>query len=109
MIKPINLKVNYTKPEYSVAETQFPVFSWGCEDLFGTGRKQSGYRIVVTHASEVLWDSGVCRNDEMQIVYGGAELPSGAIIRWELQLIDDSGIKSNFIESYFKTACFAKP
>ena len=43
MLKPINLKVNYTKPEYAVADTQFPVFTWGYEDLSLGNKKQNGY------------------------------------------------------------------
>ena len=32
MLKPINLKVNYTKPEYASADKKYPVFTWGCEN-----------------------------------------------------------------------------
>ena len=34
MLKATNLKVNYTKPEYAVADTHNPVFSWACENYF---------------------------------------------------------------------------
>lgn len=106
MLKPINLKVNYTKPEYASADTKYPVFTWGCENSSGKKCVQAGYRITVFFYDALLWDSGYCDTNKMQAVYSGADLPSGAIIKWCLQLTDNVGDTTDFVESYFKTACF---
>ena len=106
MLKPIDLKVNYTKPEYAVADTEQPVFTWGCEDISGTGLSQSGYRIIVSFNDEVLWDSGRCSDTNMRAVYSGIRLPSGAVVDWKLQLYDDLGRQTRYVRSHFKTSCF---
>ena len=67
---------------------------------------QAGYRITVSCYDMLLWDSGYCDTNKMQAVYSGADLPSGAIIKWCLQLTDNVGDTTDFVESYFKTACF---
>lgn len=106
MLKPVNLKVNYTKPEYAIADTQKPVFSWGCENMTDKECFQTGYRIVVFCNNIVLWDSGVCNSVDMQAVYSGAQLPSGAIVNWKLSVVDNYDNVSNFVGSSFKTACY---
>ena len=106
MLKPINLKVNYTKPEYAVADTQFPVFTWGYEDLSLANKKQSSYRIIVSHNNVELWGSGYCESDSMRAVYSGEQLPSGAVITWKIQLTDNLGKAGKEVESSFKTVCF---
>jgi len=106
MLNPINLKVNYTKPEYAIADTQNPVFSWGAEDITDTGCIQTGYRITVFHNNVVLWDTGICDSANMQAVYSGSKLPSGAIVYWELSLVDNHKNISRTVESFFKTACY---
>lgn len=106
MLKPINLKVNYTKPEYALADTQSPVFTWGAETIAGTECVQCGYRIIVSHKNTVLWDSGYCENRNMRAVYSGDILPSGAIIDWKLQLTDNYNNVTRFTHAHFKTTCF---
>ena len=106
MLKAVHLKVNYTKPEYAVCDTQSPVFTWGIEDWSKEPCGQSGYRIVVSHHDAVLWDSGYCESCAMRAVYAGSALPSGALVHWKLQVTDCDGKVSRFTESYFKTACF---
>ena len=106
MLKPVNLKVNYTKPEYAVADTEYLVFTWGYEDLSCNDKKQSGYRINLLHNDTELWDSGYCESDSARAVYSGEQLPSGAVITLKIQLTDDSGKAGKVVESSFKTACF---
>lgn len=106
MLKPIDLKVNYTKPEYAVADTEFPVFTWGCENLSEDECYQNGYRIIVFYNNEILWDSGYSKDLNMRCVYSGKALPSGAIVEWKLQLTDNMGNVTKFVYSYFKTVCF---
>lgn len=106
MLKPINLKVNYTNPKYAVADTKFPVFTWGCEDSAGENCTQAGYRIIVYYYDSVLWDSGCCADTDMRAIYSGTQLPSGAILKWSIQLTDNLGNAGKLVESYFKTACF---
>ena len=108
MLKPINLKVNYTKAEYAIADTQKPVFSWGCEDITDEDCIQTGYRLMVVHDNKVMWDSGVCNSVNMQAEYSGSELPSGAIMNWKLSIVDNYGNVSKFVDSSFRTACYDK-
>ena len=102
---PENLKVNYTKEKYAIANTPTPIFSWGAKSDKNNSY-QSEYRIKVIFNNSILWDSGFVANSEQRAVYNGSPLPSGAIISWELQIKDDKGRKSNTAKSYFKTACF---
>lgn len=102
---PTNLKVNYTKPEYAVADTQSPVFSWGAIHA-ANGSRQKAYRVVVIYENEILWDSGFVESSQLSCVYSGMNLPSGAVIGWSLELIDSNNNKSQKAESTFKTACF---
>lgn len=99
--EPINLRVNYTCPEYAAADTPNPVFSWGAG-----GRRQAAYRITVIFDGGVLWDSGFIKSRDPVSVYAGKPLPSGALAEWNLQLKDSEGNLSRAVKSYFKTACF---
>lgn len=101
MFKPINLKVNYTKPEYATADTKSPVFSWGV-----AGKEQLAYRATVTFLDKCLWDTGIVKSEQTSCVYDGLSLPSGAVVNWELQLFDKDENQSKIGRSYFKTACF---
>ena len=102
---PVNLKTNYTKEEYAIADTPNPIFSWGVK-YDEKGGYQSEYRIKVTFNNTVLWDSGFVADSNHTATYSGSPLPSGAIINWELQIKDQNGRISNIAKSYFKTACF---
>ena len=102
---PTNMKVNYTKPEYAVADTQIPVFSWSAKHQI-QGSKQIAYCIKVTFMDEVLWDSGFVDSNLQMAEYAGNPLPSGAKIEWKLQIKDENGNISKEVCSYFKTACY---
>lgn len=103
--RPVHLKVNYTKPEYAIADTQAPVFSWGAEHEM-SGSRQSAYRLMVFSDTSQLWDSGFVNSDKQQTIYGGNPLPSGTVLNWSIQLKDTQGNVSQIETSSFTTACF---
>lgn len=104
---PTNMKVNYMKSEYAVADTQNPIFSWGARHQIQDSR-QAAYCIKVTHMNEVLWDSGFVYSSSQTAVYAGRPLPSGAIIEWRLRIKDENGNMSRETRACFKTACYDK-
>lgn len=101
---PVDLKVNYTKSEYAVAENHQPVFTWGAKHP-EPGRSQLGYHIVVTESEKTLWDSGFVADTRQTAVYQGTPLPSGAHIKWSLEITDNNNQVSALKEAFFTTAC----
>lgn len=103
--EPENLKINYTKCEYAIADTRTPVFSWGAVHSVN-GSRQKAFHITVTFMKKLLWDSGIVYSEELKATYGGLPLPSGAEIEYSVELFDNNGNKSSRVYSSFKTACF---
>ena len=65
---PVNLKTNYTKEEYAIADTPNPIFSWGVK-YDEKGGYQSEYRIKVTFNNTVLWDSGFVADSNYPLAF----------------------------------------
>ena len=74
---PIEMRTNYMKSEYAIAESATPVFSWGAHSSEDSAHQVS-FRIVVSSGGECLWDSGIIESKEQTITYCGKNLKSGA-------------------------------
>lgn len=79
--------------------TAAPRFSWALEGD-GHDRRQTAYRLVVWHrGGDVLWDSGKVASAETQLVpYGGAHLPSDAVLDWTVSVWDEADVISGPVE-----------
>lgn len=102
---PIEMRTDYMKSEYAVADSTKPLFTWGAVNSY-EGAYQTAFRIVVSAGDAILWDSGFVEKSEQSAVYGGEMLNSGAIHKWTLQIKDNYENVSRIGEGFFKTACF---
>ncbi len=68
-----------------------PAFAWLVTDP-RPGAIQSSYRIVVSRAGRMVWDSGRVRSGaQSEIDYGGPTLPADQEFRWTVQTWDGAG------------------
>lgn len=80
-----------------------PVFSWRSESGV-RGAVQSAYRVVVSDAGGVVWDSGkVESSSSIDVVYGGAELAAMSEYSWTVTVWDGQGHASDPVTSVFRT------
>ncbi len=80
-----------------------PSFSWRMENS-RPGTIQHSYRIRVSAACGLLWDSGeVISRDQAYILYEGPELPAQTIFTWALSVTDSFGETAS-AEAAFETA-----
>src|SRR3954447_19793960 len=68
-----------------------PRLSWRLESD-ENDQRQTGYRIVVEHDGQPLWDSGMVDSSaSLDVAYSGRPLPSGALCTWRVQVRDGGG------------------
>jgi alpha-L-rhamnosidase len=71
-----------------------PRFSWKLAPTARSLRnlKQTGYRLVVVHGSETVWDTGqVASDNTVDVVYEGKPLAPDAAYQWKVQTQDQNG------------------
>lgn len=86
-------------------DTPKPRLSWVLESA-DRGQAQKAYRVLVASSAEKLaadtgdlWDSGKIDSDQsIQVVYGGAEIASGAPAFWKVKAWDRNGKESPWSE-----------
>jgi alpha-L-rhamnosidase len=79
-----------------------PRFSW-IIDSDRQGTVQTGYRVVVTHAGAVVWDSGMVRSaTSFDIDYAGPVLAAGERYEWQARIQTTDG--DGRVASHFDTA-----
>lgn len=109
MIKPINLRVDYSSIEGNfsnkIISSPNPVISWGgysdiCNDI------QTAYRVVVKEGNLTLWDTGVVKSDKSAVRYAGHEIPLGRRIDFSVYLAGSDGVLSLPSEEYFYLGSF---
>lgn len=102
---PIELKTNYMKSEYAVAENKEPVFSWGAANSKKNAYQKS-FHIVLSSGGDILWDSGEVISKEQAVKYDGNNLKAGAYHEWTLELTDNFDNTSSIKKGFFKTVFF---
>ena len=76
-----------------------PRLSWQL-DSDEADQRQTGYRIVVEHDGETLWDTGVVDGStSLDVAYAGRSLPAGSLCTWRVQVRDRDGRVSQWSDS----------
>ena len=95
------ISVDHDARALVLTDSERPIFSWVAQSD-GDGGVQRSYRVVVSYARGVVWDSGEVFTREQRVVYGGCPLENGEIYSVTASITDGRGVKSGEKSASFR-------
>ena len=96
-MRPIDLRCEHRRDVPCIDEPA-PRLSWALESS-ERDKRQSAYRVVVSHGDKPLWDSGRVESPQsVDVVYAGRALPPASDCSWVVQVWDEAGEPSPWSE-----------